>query len=76
MICKCNLCEKYKRARRIIKSGAKEEMDDLITELLNENLDLSTDLDYYKAIFDGSWPNAKDIMLSHIAKIDEKAEDR
>lgn len=49
-----------------------ERIEQLQTELeqqKNDNIDIEDDLSWYKAIFDGSWPTAVEILERTLAKV-------
>lgn len=48
--------------------GEVGELKAEIKQLKNENITLAFDLNYYKAILDGSWPQAIEILTRAIKK--------
>lgn len=69
--CKCKLCETGKRLKSIWQ---KLDLEDslFINQFAAEYLHVSSDLDYYKSIMDGSWPNSEEILAKALSKIDSK----
>ncbi|MNQ24267.1 hypothetical protein D3C85_374580 [compost metagenome] len=57
-ICQCDVCTRYRNLR------SREVPEDVIDMLLQAEYDL----EYYKAILDGSWPAAKEILEAALAR--------
>lgn len=57
-MCGCEIC---KRHRAWKERGVPDDIIDYI-------LDLELDLDFWKAIKDGNWPNGKEVLLRALEK--------
>jgi len=62
-MCNCEWCQLHRRVEDVKTRCVVSEMKDLIGELFELYANTEFDLDYYKAIFDGSWPSAKEQAL-------------
>lgn len=64
MACKCKFCTWHKKYRRIMNStiftnkADKKFIEDLFTAWVHE----SENVDYYKSILQGQWPQGKEIL--------------
>ncbi len=69
---KCNECGKDKEEDSYLYNPLRAE----IKRLRNENLIISDDSDYYRCIFDGSWPSAIEILERKIKEIKAKKKEK
>jgi hypothetical protein len=70
--CNCELCATGKRIDETCKRGDVGELTALVRELWERCGDLGFDLDYHKAIQDGSWPFARECAQAIIRRVDER----
>lgn len=69
-MCDCDICKDIRVFRghlEQLEEPAKTYFDNLYERYLN----VSADLDYYDAVFDGSWPYGKEVLLSASLKYDD-----
>lgn len=64
MTCSCHYCNK-------IQSWIDQGVS---IDFIEEYADISDQLDYHKAILDGSWPNAVELLTAALNNAKEKAE--
>ena len=62
MTCTCPFCEKHRRIDEIVNSKDIDKMAYLIRELEDDLVNIQSDNDRLKAILDGSWPSAREIL--------------
>lgn len=62
MICTCPFCEKHRRINEIVNSKDVDKMAWLIRELENELINVQSDHDRLRAILDGDWAGAREIL--------------
>lgn len=67
-LCRCDLCNMGRRIRKAIKNRDHDEMAAIIDELDELWCNAEFDRDYYKAIIDGSWPQAEEILIKSLKK--------
>ena len=60
-MCNCDWCARYKEIRRQI-SALPEDANEFFTNMMYEMMQLDEDLEYHKAIINGSWEGADDII--------------
>lgn len=60
--CKCKICERTRKTILIADYGSEDEKADYIMELYDLLCCTEADLDYEKAIVDGSWPTADEVI--------------
>lgn len=69
--------EEFKqRFRELFPIMSYPEEKEFVWELLDEILQLEYDLNHCRAILDGSWPNAKEILENSLKKVEEHAAQR
>jgi hypothetical protein len=61
-MCKCHTCELSRRVKRTTANGSHQQKNKLLWVLLDMYFYASDDLNYEKAIADGSWVNSIEIM--------------
>ena len=74
-MCECELCTYHRHVEDVKGRGDVSQMRELIDELYELYSMTDFDLDYHKAIFDGSWPSAKEIALGIVERA-EKFEEK
>jgi len=62
--CACDACKKNDDVMERLQRLPEEERD-FFEEMWLDNMHLQLDRDYYRAVIEGSWPNADDI-IKHI----------
>lgn len=70
--CDCDFCKLSKKVREIIEQKDVAKLIDLAHDLMNRNINIGEDLDRYKAIFDGSWPGAFEILKRKLNEVSAK----
>lgn len=70
--CNCEICVEDRRVEEILASKDVKEMEILIDQQRNKIAGLSDAVDYYKCIFNGSWPDAVEILERTLEKIKGK----
>lgn len=59
--CECKLCARTRQFRLALEKIPEQERE-FWSNLYNHLFDIEVDRDYYKAIVDGTWPNADQII--------------
>lgn len=70
--CKCDFCKLADRVDATIQKGDHREMVALINDLLDMYVNVDADLDYEKAVADGSWPQSVEILTNRLEKARER----
>ncbi len=68
-MCNCNYCKDYRKVKIVCKNGSHRQKNKLINELFELYVMTASHLDYEKAIADGTWPNAKDILEQRLRTV-------
>lgn len=70
--CKCEICNRNRRIKRIIKS---KNVDDLIAateELSSLLIECESDVEHLRCILNGTWPNAEVYLKTALANLKKK----
>ena len=70
--CNCKWCERNRRWNEMAVSESQTVRDDLIHELREELGNVEEDLNWHKAILDGSWPTAREYAEKIIAAVEKR----
>lgn len=66
-MCDCRLCKRSREVRAALERIPEQERE--FWSRLHEGLfETEADLEYYKAIVDGTWPNADEVIANHRKK--------
>lgn len=57
--CECSICRDDREIERIKREGSPEELRRLIDTLQKRLANADLDVNYLRAIMDGSWPSAR-----------------
>ena len=60
--CPCNYCKFHDKVDEVVSTGSREQLVSLVWEIYEMYSLTDEDLHYEKAIADGSWPNAVEIL--------------
>lgn len=71
VVCKCRICKRTKRVKKILESRKPTELRRLVEELFDELMQVEDDLNYHQAILDGSWPSAETQLEAALVKARE-----
>lgn len=75
--CNCYLCRKHREFFKAKREKDFDTMCELADDFGHRLVDVEADLDYYKVIFDGSWPTAVEILERTLVKVKAiKAKDK
>ena len=69
--CQCGVCKTLRRWREVLQIDTPEK-DEVFDEIVTVWETESTDASYYRAILDGSWPNAEKILEESLSRIRAK----
>lgn len=61
-MCECKVCKDDKRWRDVIKNGTVDDRFEVYNEMQSRIELAETDASIYRAILDGTWPNALEIL--------------
>lgn len=67
--CACEICQHMRAFEIHMQEITNPEAAEFFKALYNRFIDSEFDLDYYKAIFNGSWPDAEEILQQALDKI-------
>lgn len=67
MSCECDLCQRIRAVNAKI-AELPEAKRDYFDNMHDVMLNMEFDLDYYKAIMSGKWPQGKEILLAALAR--------
>ena len=59
--CKCRTCDRIREFHVRLQSVPAESKE-YFSDVFNLLLETQEDVSYYRAILDGSWPNAKEVL--------------
>ena len=73
-MCNCQTCKDLRRWKSVIIQGSESERLEVYDEMF-ERIELAeTDLSYFKAIMDGTWPSGKQLLELALEKYNNKTE--
>jgi hypothetical protein len=67
--CSCGICARGRRISEAVNDRDVDVLIDIVEDLEAELADAELSNDYYKSIFDGSWPDACSILEDSLNKI-------
>lgn len=70
MTCECQVCKDIARWKHVIINGDETQRLNVLTEMFSRIEEAETDVDYYRAILRGQWPNGKTILEHALKKYD------
>lgn len=70
--CECRFCTLYRESVSVKRSGTYYELRKFIDRLMDDLANAEEDLNYHKAIMDGSWPSAKDKAQEILKRVAER----
>jgi len=73
-MCDCTVCQRLDEYEEHLKKIEDPEERKFWDELCEQYESLDFELDYYKAIVDGSWPNADKVIEAHRGRKAESLE--
>lgn len=74
MTCECNVCQTLRRWRTVLQIDTPEK-EAVFNEIVETWENESMDADYYRAIMDGSWPSAVELLENALDKARTRAQD-
>jgi hypothetical protein len=70
-MCECQVCKDLKRWDDVIKNGDVYQRKELLEELYGRIEDAETEVEYYRALFKGTYPYAEEILTTKLRLIKE-----
>lgn len=70
--CKCSICIRNRRIKRIIKSKHVDSLIATIEELSSLLIECESDVEHLKCILNGTWPNAEIYLKNALANLKKK----
>lgn len=71
-MCECQVCKDIKRWGDVFKNGDVYQRLKVFEEMFSRIEEAETDVQYYKALLNGTWPNAEEILESKLQLIRNK----
>lgn len=68
MVCNCEVCQRHRKNKEIIKRADPKEMAELIEQQEDAIMHLETDYAHYGMILHGTWPRAVCILERALEK--------
>lgn len=72
MTCECQVCKDRQRWFNILANGSLDERKQVFNEMYERIEEAETDVQYYKAVHTGVWPDAEKILENRLQTIRNK----
>jgi hypothetical protein len=69
--CECRICTYSRHVQSVMESRDVDKLIELVRELHNATYGMGEDLEYYRCIFNGSWPSAVEVLERTLARVKE-----
>ena len=70
--CTCKMCTRHQTIKGVIARAKPDELISVIDELENSLVEVEDELSYYSSIFNGSWPEAIELLENRIKELKSK----